>query len=247
MIWGGSALPLVYARVPHVTRFVLPRFAVAPYATELTRGAFHQELAADPPALILDLHERGDNQFDNPIESEPFVARLVREKYRLYISESIPWAKFYFLEPPAAAAGLVAVAPAQPVLENPRALELYQPFPIRRESWERLGELARKGGISRAIGVDWMLRAQASLELLERQSSSADMRVHSGLLARALEFQLQSDSPVPPGLRSDVLRILAREAAASDGVYPLPMLSPSWWATVAMVELQPRAPQEAIR
>ena len=69
MVWGGSALPLTYTGAEHVTRFVLPRFAVAPYATNETSELFHDELARDIPALILDLHERGDNQFNNPIKA----------------------------------------------------------------------------------------------------------------------------------------------------------------------------------
>src|SRR5438309_1535856 len=36
LVWGGSPIPLAYSGARPVTRFILPRYAVAPYGTEKT-------------------------------------------------------------------------------------------------------------------------------------------------------------------------------------------------------------------
>ncbi len=225
MIWGGSALPLAYAGAVHSTRFVLPRFAVEPYATDRTRELFHQELEQDPPTLILDLHERGDNQFNNPIENEPFIAAKLKN-YRLYISETVPWAKFYFLSPPPESSGLIEVKGEE------EKKKVYAAFPAKPQTWMVLMDRIRAG--AGWLEADRSLRLQASLELIARQSFSPQAIAESATLSQKLSL-----IPSPPGIQQVSIDWIHREVG-STMMLPLPMRSIAWWPTVAMVELQPK-------
>jgi hypothetical protein len=95
MIWGGSSLPLSYSHGNYFGRFLLPRFAEAPYDTERTQEIFHQEFEEHLPTLVVDLHERGDNRFDNSFSTDYLIATRVHADYQLLIDPTIPWAKFY--------------------------------------------------------------------------------------------------------------------------------------------------------
>ena len=234
LVWGGSALPLNYSGASHVTRFVLPRFAVAPYATVKTREIFHRELEDDVPDLVLDLHERGDNQFNNPIESEPFVANLISSRgYRVYVSPSVPWAKFYFRNPPLEAGGLVEV-------KGPEQIRFsYSSFPEEQKSWMRLVDLGRQDGISRLLEANWELRAGVSLELLERQGTSERMRIQAKALGGELRM-LMNSSGVTSALTNRIEKLVSDEEKSA-GIRPIPLLSSAWWPSLALVELQPKA------
>ena len=232
MVWGGSALPLTYTGVCHVTRFVLPRFAVAPYATSITSEMFHQELATDVPDLILDLHERGDNQFNNPLESEPYVAKLIQDqKYRVYVSQAVPWAKFYFRSPPQESAGLMEIA--DPVQSNPPT----SPYPKASHSWMRLLDVAKQEGPLRLVETDWALRTGASLELLERQGRNEQVRERARVLGGELSSSLTNDS-LSDSVIGEIQAFISEEEKTG-GIPPTASLA--WWPTVALVELQPKA------
>jgi hypothetical protein len=226
MVWGGSALPLTYTGAEHVTRFVLPRFAVSPYGTHETSEMFHQELARDVPDLILDLHERGDNQFNNPLESEAYVSQLVRTQYHAYICPTVPWAKFYFRQTPPPEAGLIELA------DSAQLQAAYAQFPREQQSWMTLAAAIHEG--APVISTDWRLRARAGLELLERQSPTPLVKLRAQeLLAR------MATQPMTAELQGQIQAFAAH--ASVNGLLPLPMVSVAWWPTVAMVELQPKA------
>lgn len=222
MIWGGSALPLTYTGALHTSRFVLPRFGVAPYATAETSEMFRKEVQSDPPELVIDLHERGDNQFDNPIDSEASVAELVK-KYRVFISESVPWAKFYFRTPPTSAGGWVEV-------KAKNRARVYSPFPKESKSWMKLVEAYQDQDFSTLLQIEWSLRAHAALELIAEQGSTLQIRdTATSLYARL-------------GVRpaSEVFRPQIQVFLDSQKIQPFPMRSIAWWPSLALVELQPR-------
>jgi hypothetical protein len=191
LVWGGSALPLAFSGAKHPTRFVVPRFAEPPYGSPRTLAMFHEELTRDPPALVVDLHERGDNRFDNPLESDPFVADLIRREFRPYVDASTPWAKFYLRRAPAQGSKLSQVVGSRAVRRA------YAPFPAVSDPWRELASVSLLDFITGFRARDRRLRAMETSELSRAQGSSGDT--------------------------------------------PLPMVSPLWWAEVALVQLQPKA------
>lgn len=231
LIWGGSPVPLVGDGHSYVTRFVLPRFAEPPYSTPETTEIFHRELKGDPPAAVIDLHERGDNRFSHSIESDPTLEKMLRVNYRLYLMPTLPWARFYFRQPPLPTARLVEVP-------EPRRSRLAQTvFPPERKPWlaflrilnqTPLGQSFSMIGMIRAL--DLKLRARSSLELLALQSMDSKVRKEArGLLQRiAVE-------PWGPPLQKEVEPFLSTSSP------PFPWRSFLWWPEVAVVQLQPRA------
>jgi hypothetical protein len=171
MVWGGSSLPLAYSSANYSGRFLLPRFAEPPYQTDRTLEIFHREFEEHPPMLIVDLHERGDNLFDNPFESDPFILVHLESGYHLFIDPTLPWAKFYVRNP---SVGLAALhLEAITGLENTQ--RVYSKFPTRESEWRFLGE-------------DREHRVSDALELLSLQSQDPVVRNRAGELLR--EFKL---------------------------------------------------------
>jgi MFS family permease len=164
LVWGGSVLPLTYSGNTYPGRFLLPRFAEKPYETEHTQRLYHEELERAFPCLVVDVHERGDNRLNNPLESEPWIKERLKD-FRVYVSPGLPWVKFYLKDPPPELAGLSKV-------ETSRLSETYAPFPEQRRSWN----------------ITWrsetLARARTSLELLGRQGRSASIRDRANLLRR---------------------------------------------------------------
>jgi hypothetical protein len=219
MVWGGSALPLAYSGLDYPTRFVLPRFAAAPYLTPATREIFHQELSLAPPYAILDIHERMDNRFNNTLATEPFVTELVRARYRPYVVPTIPWAKFYLREAPRPGSPLVAVT-------GSRWLgEVYRPFPRRDRSWRAFTDKNLPPGLGGFVSRIWSLRAEQSLELVERQGVDAATRAEARLLAGHLEHE-------GPGARAEITAFL-------DPLSPLPWRSFEWYGELGFMNLIP--------
>lgn len=228
LIWGGSPLPLIDGGHPHVTRFVLPHFAEPPYSNSYTNQVFHRELTTDPPALVVDLHQRGDNRFSNPIESDPVLDGMLRKGYQLYLLPTLPWAGFYFRAPPLPEAGLVRVPEERiPGLEQ-------QIFPPEHEPWLAFLQPLRQNSWIPPLHalriLDQKLRAQASLELLEKQSMDAGIEIQAHRLLRRLK-----EEPWSGLLHQEIEPFLSTPSP------PLPWRSFLWWPEVAIVQLQPRA------
>jgi hypothetical protein len=94
-LWGGSPVPLAMSGRKNATRFVTSRFVVQPYANEETLRLFQDELTAHPPALVVDLHARGDDRQNLPPRVLPWFSELLARRYRVLADPSLPWARFY--------------------------------------------------------------------------------------------------------------------------------------------------------
>jgi hypothetical protein len=232
LIWGGTALPLTYSGALYPGRFLLPRFAEPPYDTSLTLGLFHQDLATAPPRIVVDLHERGDNRFNNPFESDPVVLALVRGNYRPYIAPGIPWAKFYLSFEPPASVGL------EPIRTDEELRRTYERFPAERNGWNHFVEFYGANPhlswvwLKDVFALDQKLRAQVSLELIARQSQNVEIRQEAIALAEnvaagATEF-------------TKIDEFLLRVAHGVSEDIALPWRSMAWWPESAIVELQPK-------
>jgi hypothetical protein len=239
LIWGGSPLPLAYSGARPVTRFILPRYAVAPYGTEKLHDLFLRELEKDPPELVIDLHERGDNRFGNPLESEPAIADLVRG-YHLYVAPGVPWAKLYFRTPPSEKALLVKVQ--SPAMRE----QVYASYPSVNPAWKPFEKLVdQKLSFSTFNEIKLLeasLRTEHALELIALHSFDTKKRQHALLLARKLR---DASTTAERSLAStEAHRFLTQFRNQREA---LPLNTPEWWFTVSLAQMQPRvAPQYKI-
>ena len=256
LLWSGSPLLLAFVEQRFATRFPVPRFAEAPYGTPHTRELLEQDLETSDPALVLDLHERGDNQFSNQVASDAGLRALLARGYKLYLSPPIPWAKFYLRQPPSPQAALVEVP-----LGSEMAKTLYAPFPEKPNSWSAFFSVLTHRPwhqtLHRLNQVDATQRAQAALELLRRQSFSPELyeevrqwedRLGAGLggdqgsASGAVASGTFSGSPsVTTATPLDPTRSAELAEFFSRRGDPLPWRSRFWWPEEALVQLQPRA------
>ncbi len=223
LVWGGSTLPLSYSGRNYVTRFVVPRFGTLPYSTRATEEVFHRELLEDRPFMIVDLHERADNRFNNPIESDTVVTEMIKQEFHPYFATRIPWAKFYLREAPPAGSEL------RPVLNSAALEALSEPFPAAERPWEVLANPPRKDSI--VAWWDWerQVRARYGAELLQAQGSSAEVRAKARRLLRQLDREPASSSAADE---------MEQFVAQSEN---LPTRSRLWWLQLAFVKLTPKA------
>jgi 4-amino-4-deoxy-L-arabinose transferase-like glycosyltransferase len=231
LVWSGSPVLLAYLRSRPVTRFIIPRFAVAPYGTPETNRIFYAELSQDVPDVIIDLHERGDNRFANPIESEPELASLI-QAYHLYVPQGIPWAKLYFRVPPPSSSGLVEIQSLQ------MKIQAYRPFPSQSPAWKEFESAVRTPPQLSVLGelksIDKDLRERHALELLSRQAGDPDVRLQARVLLGELNAEPEFGGPM---LSKSVSELLNKAQARKT---LLPLISKEWWFTVSLAQLQPR-------
>ncbi|MDR3606299.1 MAG: glycosyltransferase family 87 protein [Oligoflexia bacterium] len=169
LIWGGTTLPLTYAGTTYSGRFLIPRFAEPPYDTPYTQGIFHRDLDERFPRIIVDLHERGDNQFNNPLSTDPFIAERVRH-YRIFLAPAIPWVKFYLSpEIPAETLARTALVEVPGGLDGASAQKVYEAYPRARHEWDRFKSVA---SLPAALALDREMREQDSRNLIDQQGSS---------------------------------------------------------------------------
>lgn len=237
LFWGGSPLPLAYSGARPVTRFFLPRYAVAPYGTEKTHEVYEAELSKDPPSVIIDLHERGDNRFGNPLESEPKIASLI-DDYDLYVAPGVPWAKFYFRNPPPASAHLVRVRS-----ERMRE-QVYASYPSVNPAWKPFEKLIQQpptfSTLKELTQLESTLRTEHALELIALHSVDVKKRNLALKLARKIRDAASSQERALASIEAD--RFLAESRERRD---VLPLNTPEWWFTVSLTQMQPRvAPQK---
>lgn len=145
-LWGGSPVPLALSGRPNATRFLTSRFLVPPYSTAQTRGLFQRDFSAHPPALVVDLHARGDNQQNAPPDALPWLGRALASGYRVWADPALPWARFYVradLPPPP---GLCPSSPLDDSREGyPRSLARLAEtlVALRHGPWPGFGALSR--------------------------------------------------------------------------------------------------------
>jgi hypothetical protein len=99
-IWGGSSVPLAISGLKSVRGFPNARFAAGPYSNEKYARIFLTAFTEKLPELVIDLHERGDNQFDIPISSFSSIGRILRRDYVSWSDPSLPWVTFFKLRGP---------------------------------------------------------------------------------------------------------------------------------------------------
>lgn len=230
-LWGGSPVPLALSGRRNATRFLTSRFLVQPYANEETLRLFRDDLLADPPPLIVDVHARGDNMQNLPPASIPWLGELLATRYRLWADPALPWTRFYVRQDRAASeppAGLCASKPLEDAREGyPRSLAaLRKALATLRSSPERpdLAQLQR---------LDLRLRASFSLELLATSCVGPEF---AALEQSAVPAPSASGQALDPStLRAQVERLYAEHRFAP----PLPLASELWWVELAIAEMQP--------
>jgi hypothetical protein len=161
LIWGGTALPLTFSGATFSGRFLIPRFAEPPYETALTQAIFHRELKENFPHIVVDLHERGDNRFNNSLQTDPFIFNHLAQ-YKVYIAPSLPWVKFYLDFTPPLAAGLTLLLTREDINR------VYLPYPAEREEWNQL-KPSSVGGLGHILALEKELRNHDSNVLVSRQ------------------------------------------------------------------------------
>jgi hypothetical protein len=232
LVWGGSALPLAYSGMRPVTRFVLPRYAVAPYGTDRLHEIFLQELQKDPPELVIDLHERGDNRFGNPLESEPAIADLVQH-YHLYVAPGVPWAKLYYRTAPSHEAQLVKIK--SPAMKE----QVYASYPSVNPAWKPFEKLIDQkvsfSTLNEVKELESSLRTEHALELIALHSFETKKRSHALLLAKKIRDASTSAQRSLASVEAN--RFLAQ---SKDQREVLPLNTPEWWFTVSLAQMQPR-------
>jgi hypothetical protein len=164
LIWGGTALPLTFSGATFSGRFLIPRFAEPPYDTALTQAIFHRELNKNFPHIVVDLHERGDNRFNNPLQTDPFIFNHLAS-YKVYIAPSLPWVKFYLDFNPPLDAHLTQLSSRQEIER------VYLPYPPDREEWNQLKPTSM-GSLGHILALEKQLRDHDSNILVERQGRS---------------------------------------------------------------------------
>jgi hypothetical protein len=235
LVWGGSPIPLAYSGARPVTRFILPRYAVEPYGTERTKEIFQSELKNDPPSVVIDLHERGDNRFGNSLDSEPMIAELARD-YHLYVAPGVPWAKFYFRTPPSdpsQMAQLVRIRDAQ------MKERVYSSYPSTNPAWKPFEGLIRRKPSFSALAelrkLDADLRTEHALELIALQSLDAKTRRQAKKLIQKLR-----DAEIEETRKSAEKESALFLAKSRDRFELLPLNTPEWWFSVSLTQMQPR-------
>jgi hypothetical protein len=208
-VWGGNVIPLVMSGRQSVSRFPSARFITPPYATPELQKEFLRIFEQEKPELILDLHERGDNQFNLPLSSFLEMENLVREQYEAWLDPALPWV-IYFIRK-----GLLNryQMHLQGLCEGSIHDSNISPFP---KSIKKVEDFVRR--VQASSGERWdVIRAWSSWDRILRTSFALEW---SQLACRArtnLE-ETQQDS---------------RFAA------PWVLNFPFWWASLAVVEFQP--------
>jgi hypothetical protein len=239
-VWGANALPLAISGAPSYGRFLTSRFLGPPYATAGTLEEFSRLFESRPPELILDLHARGDNQFNFPIAQLPALARAIERDYRAWVDPALPWACFYLRKGDEAGA-----RPESRGLCESRCLDSSSEYYPR--SLAELRALARfgRGWLDPSAWrvADRLLRILFTLEILRNSCP----RLAPGALGaveersrEALEGLARGRLPAAGGGAGWEGEV--RQYFEAHGFGPPYVLdSPGWWASLAVVELQPVA------
>lgn len=213
-LWGGSPVPLAISGRPNATRFLTSRFLVPPYATPTTARLFHDDFLSDPPALVVDLHARGDNLQNLPPESIPWLGGLLAAQYEVWADPALPWARFYLRVDRLAGRSLAGLCRSTPLRDARDG------YPRSLTALSRELEAARE-------------RPWPSLSHLRRQEA----RLRGAFSRELFSTSCPGAPPLPPtALAPDAIaRVFAERGFAS----PLPADGLRFWVELATVELQP--------
>jgi hypothetical protein len=189
-----------------LTGFPNSRFAAPPYATPESKAAFLAEFSAEKPELVLDLHERGDNQFNVPIAAFPELSMILANEYRSWSDPRLPWVRFLVRSdtPLASRLGPLGLCPS-----------------------------STKGGYSQALlhlaEIGQSVRVDKAFR--ERFLSEWPLWEISLRASFSEEWRLTACENGKPGVSGN--------SWAEQG--------PMWWASLALVELQPVVVPRAAR
>jgi hypothetical protein len=236
-IWGGNALPLIFTKSSYATRFVTSRFATSPYATSESKALFRKDFIEQAPELIVDLHERGDDQFNVPVSEVPWLKREMTKRYSAVRYPDIPWATFYVLksnekslkrEPAQAGERLEfdEVYEALWARINKRRFHLVDPPNIA----QRLSTLYQL--ICVWDGLRTLIQSEPQVERHEKAKAYFQLR-------EAIERQPDDFRASDSLLAKSKHRWLVREYEKRGLRLPQSMISWTWLPSLALVHLQP--------
>jgi hypothetical protein len=217
-VWSGSPLPIALAALPTLPGFLNARFAAPPYASPETAHAFHEAFLRHPPALFVDLHARGDNRFDYPVAALPWLEIALWSDYRVLGDPSLPWAQFYVRKDATPVPAELQLCPGSPETGN-RATA----FPQALAALQRwLDHPPAAAGT--VLADERRLRAAFAIETLDTVCAPGEP-----VWAQPLRSGDPSDDE------------LVRAFREATGHAPFAVASRSWWASLAIVEMQPVA------
>ena len=223
LLWGGSPVPLAISGRVNATRFVTSRFLVPPYEDPATTRLFREDFQAHPPALVVDLHARGDNQQNLPPASIAWLGAALARDYRVWADPALPWARFYVRAEglPSSSSSRLSTAGLCPSAPLDDARSGYP---------HALGELMRALAVLRRPPRP-TLRDLAWLEVRLRVAFSQEV-----LATSCPALGASPGSNADAGLSAPAVqdRFTARGFAS-----PLPLEGPRFWVELAIVELQP--------
>lgn len=267
-VWGGNALPLITGKRQPATRFLTARFAAAPYATLETKEIFRREFLANRPKLIVDLHRRGDEQFNAPPTSEPWLKNEIEKHYSPHDDPSVPWAVFYVLKQrsPAQGSGEQIAAPNAPfdlfdfetVYDSLDSIVPVHSKEFRPKEWTNAIAALKKlpnaialeklfrvwEGLRALVKAEPSLAADDSVQTLYAELKTAILRQISAL-SGDLSNSFEADAAVDSQLADSTEVWLRRQFDWRSLAVPLSIESRAWWLSVALVKFQPVAVPKA--
>lgn len=253
-VWAGNAMALATSGRRHATRFVTARFAAAPYSTAETEAQFKKDFLSEKPALLIDLHERGDGRFRVPVSYHDWLEKELRENYVEMHEPLLPWATFYRRQPQGAARALASEGRLQPYDFE----RLYQQVnsilndPFSRPTWQTIHFTKRcLANLEQAAALEELMRAWDGLrvlaatsgqdEVIDRSYHELRTAILRGATALAHGSANETEARADRALARRNRVWLERQFQWREMPLPMSLASRSWWMSFAMVKLQPVA------
>lgn len=247
LVWGGNALPLAVSGRRPMPGFVTSRFAAPPYGTPALEARFRERFEQQPPELVVDLHERGDDRFNCPVAEKSWLERRLRREYVEYHDPWLPWVRFHLradlergARRPAASAGTLmrgARGAEQDSFEKAYDELLKRVGAmLQRPSWEIFESSVR------ALPV--LLQAWDGLRVLADSdpalaSDPVFLAVRESIGESLTRFGTGRLSSEDREQAHASLTWIRRQLEWRNRPLPESMSSWSWWPTLALVKLQP--------
>ena len=216
-IWGGSLVPLALTGKKIVTGFANTRFITPPYAAAGAKELFLNRFEEEKPELVLDFHERGDNGFNIPISGLPELQKLISKDYEPWSDPALPWVRFYRRKDIGS-----DFSPSKIGFCHGRPIDSLPARTMTRGHAMLMNFLARKNEVSyfktQWFAWDGLLRASYAWDWFE-----------SSCARTAEDF---TQAPLYP-------EAVQKNFRAHGYATPLALDIRLWWASLAVVELQP--------
>jgi hypothetical protein len=227
-VWGGNVLPLAISGRRSLRGFPNARFASPPYSTPDTFQSFLKQFESETPELVLDLHQRGDNRFNVPLETIPEISKLVKSNYEAWLDPTLPWVVFYLKKREDKAQSFHSLGlcrsrnPAHLFSSQPKSLILFsEVFNHALSSPQNFWNFIRKVNF-----WDQFFRAHYAKEWM---NSACPISKGEPMINSLLQISNLEDF-------SETVK-----KSFLDAGYPSPFSieTTHWWASLALVELQP--------